>query len=58
MRNTVEYPFTLSEVIECLQTFQKECDPELVGDIRPILLQRAIDIVECERALHGEQPTT
>lgn len=55
MRNTVEYPITLSEVIECLRQFQDSCDPDLIGDMRPLLLKRAIQIVERERFFHGEE---
>lgn len=53
MRNTVEYPITLDEVIACLREYQKECNPEAMGDMRPLLLQRAIQIVEREKFFHG-----
>lgn len=55
MRNTAEYPITLTEVIDCLRQFQKDCDPNLIGDMRPLLLRRAIKMVERERFLYGEQ---
>lgn len=42
MRNLHAYPITLDEVVECLETFKRECDPALVGDMRPILLDHAI----------------
>jgi hypothetical protein len=45
MRNLKEYPVTLDEIVECLQAFKAECDPELVGDMRPTLLDHAIAAV-------------
>jgi hypothetical protein len=46
MRNLVAYPVTLDEIIECLKTFKAGCDPELVGDMRPLLLDHAIAAVQ------------
>ena len=48
MRNLKEYPITLDEVIECLEQFYKEVDPEKTracGDMRPLLLRKAIEIL-------------
>lgn len=49
MRNTVEYPITKDEIVDCLREFITECvqgKTGLIGDIRPILLQKAIDIIQ------------
>jgi hypothetical protein len=54
MRNLIEFPITLNEVIECLERCKAECNPDLIGDMRPVLLQRAIQIVKREKFFHGE----
>lgn len=49
MRNLQEYPITVDEVIECLKDLKKALSPEitqLCGDMRPLLLDEAIKIVE------------
>ena len=49
MRNLIQYPVTKEEIIGCLKEFVKEVDPEttgLYGDMRPILLAEAVDIVD------------
>jgi hypothetical protein len=46
MRNLEQYPVTLDEIIDCLETFKTECDPELIGDMRPLLLDMAIAAVQ------------
>lgn len=53
MRNLLQYPITLSEVIECLKQLQKECNPDAIGNMTPLLLQQAIKIIERERFFHG-----
>lgn len=48
MRDTIRYPITKDEIVLCLESFLKQidhADTELVGDMRPILLLSAIDIV-------------
>lgn len=48
MRNTVEYPITAKEIIDCLDAFLKEVDPDktgLVGDMRTLLLEKAKQII-------------
>lgn len=45
MRNILEYPITTKEIIECLEELKKECDPNLIGDMRPLLLDEAIKAV-------------
>lgn len=46
MRNTVEYPITKEEIAECLRglsiLFQRE---GRIGDMRPLLLEKARDLV-------------
>lgn len=54
MRNTIEFPITCDEVIECLERLkQQEMKSEAIGDMTPLLLHRAIQIVKRERILHG-----
>lgn len=48
MRNLAEFPITTEEIIACLEDVAKDLSYErtqLVGDLRPELLKRAIDIV-------------
>lgn len=43
MRNLVEYPITLDEIVECLETYKRQAmDEERIGDMRPVLLDLAI----------------
>ena len=49
MRNLMEYPILLEEVLECLEQFHRDVDPDktgLCGDMRPLLLLRAIKIIK------------
>jgi len=47
MRNELEYPVTKQEVIDYLSKLQDELIKEgVVGDIRPVLLDVAIDAVK------------
>lgn len=48
MRNTIEHPITKQEIVECLQELIYDIhydQPSSVGDMRPLLLQKAIDII-------------
>lgn len=50
MRNLLEYPITAEEVVECLDNILKEVEYEskartLFGDMRPLLLRTAIEVV-------------
>ena len=42
MRNIAEYPMTDREMTSTLARFAEECDPDLVGDMRPALLELAV----------------
>lgn len=58
MRNLIEFPITLDEVIDCLQQLKarelERTHTELsCGDMTPILLHRAIQILRREKFLHG-----
>lgn len=48
MRNTVEYPVTKKEIIECLYRMANDLDDGRFscGDMRPLLLRHALEIVE------------
>lgn len=54
MRNTLKYPVTKKEIMNCLERFMFELGhnpdgshkEERIGDIRPWLLSEAIDVVE------------
>jgi hypothetical protein len=49
MRDLCEHPITIDEIIDCLKRFQEEVDPQktrLCGDMRHLLLARAIDLLE------------
>ncbi len=50
MRNTKEYPITRDEIVICLRDLSLELTNdrpmELIGDMRPLLLQKAIDIIQ------------
>ena len=39
MRNLLEYPITHKEAIEIINGFKCECDPSLIGDIRPAVCE-------------------
>jgi hypothetical protein len=48
MRNLVEYPITHEEIMECLARLSEVLSYDktgLVGDMRPLLLDRATEIV-------------
>lgn len=46
MRNLLQYPITLSEVVQCLDTLQAQLNnEENIGDMRPLLLEHASRIV-------------
>jgi hypothetical protein len=49
MRNLQKYPITKIEIVECLNDFYSEIRPDktmLVGDMRPLLISMAIEIIE------------
>lgn len=59
MRNLVEFPITLTEVIECLEKLMVEAvneDQEKLacGNMTPNLIHKAIQIVKRERFFHGD----
>jgi hypothetical protein len=55
MRNLLEFPVTLDEVIEGLERLKADIMQEgACGDIRPLLLHRAIQIVKREKFFHGD----
>lgn len=46
MRNLKQYPITVKEITDCLITFHDEINKqEACGDMRPILLEAAINII-------------
>ena len=45
MRNLLEYPVTEQEICDLLLRLKGECDPDLVGDMTPVLLEQARQIV-------------
>lgn len=51
MRNLLEYPITNREIVECLEQFKADCDPKLVGDMRPLLLDAAINTIQAVNLL-------
>lgn len=47
MRNLVQYPITLDEIVETLETLKKQVlAEEHIGDIRPLCLDMAIAAVQ------------
>ncbi len=47
MRNLAQYPVTFEEVMGCLETLkQQHLDEGRIGDMRPKLLQTAMDWLE------------
>jgi hypothetical protein len=48
MRDLTRYPITTQEIIECLRQFKADCDPHLIGDMRPLLLEKAIEAVRAD----------
>lgn len=42
MRNLLEYPVTYPEAINTLREFKESCDPNLIGDPRPTIIEWAI----------------
>lgn len=50
MRNILQYPMTYEEAEQILDRFKNECDPNLVGDIRPY----AIDWIKEKLQEHKE----
>ncbi len=67
MRNLVEYPITVAEIVECLTAMSNEAAAEnartgVCGNLRPLILLEAAAIVEAaekrrtlEKALTGLQ---
>ena len=49
MRWLTKYPITYDEVLNCLKQFQKECNPEAIGDMRPLLLEVAINVFKMHK---------
>ena len=50
MRNLAQYPVTTAEILECLRTLFEEISAEKrPGDMRPLLLRKAAEIVELDR---------
>ena len=46
MRNLAKYPITTSEIEDCCRTLAKQLsDKEIVGDMRPSLLEAAATII-------------
>lgn len=46
MRNTLEYPITLREIIECLRRHaKKEMESEAIGGIDAMLLTAGADVL-------------
>lgn len=43
MRNILKYPMTYQEAIQILEQIKEECEPELVGDIRPYAIDWVIE---------------
>lgn len=43
MRNILEYPMTYEEAISILKEVKHECNPGLVGDIRPYAIDWVIE---------------
>lgn len=39
MRNILQYPMTYQEAIDILNEIKHECDPNLIGDIRPYAIE-------------------
>lgn len=54
MRNIAEYPITHEEVIKCLKEFQAGLDHERIGDLRGLMLEKAIHLVR-EDFLNGKE---
>lgn len=54
MRNLVEHPVTPQEIVECLRRTSRELEPGAdgaVGDMDPLLLRMAADVVEAAYGL-------
>lgn len=46
MRNLIEYPITMDEIVRCLLDTAKEFEKEeRIGDMRPILFAKAAEII-------------
>lgn len=57
-RNFAEYPVTVEEIVECLKQFQESVSYEktgLIGDMRPYLLELAIDVVMKREKIDQEE---
>lgn len=55
MRNLVQYPITYDEIIECLTEASEDASRMgLIGDMRPLLLKYAADIVRQVPNLHDQ----
>lgn len=53
MRDLARYPITRQEVLACLADFARGVDPAvtgLVGDMRPVLLAKAAELIEAPSA--------
>lgn len=47
MRNLTQYPITLKEITDCLDQCSADInDDEIVGDMRPLLLRTASQILK------------
>ena len=46
MRNLAEYPITKEEVVEALKDAKANLNPELIGDLRPVIYQDLIDMID------------
>jgi hypothetical protein len=56
MRNLLEYPITKEEIVECLAELARTFDNlELCGDMRPLLLKRAIKIIKSAKEIKNEK---
>lgn len=50
MRNLIEYPVTHDEIIQCLEERKRVVmASNCLGDMRPLLLEAAIDIVKANK---------
>jgi hypothetical protein len=57
MRNLAEYPLTRDEVLECLNRLRAELNPELIGDMTPLILRHAISVIESAFKLRDAMAT-
>ncbi len=57
MRNLLEYPVTTEEIVQCLVRLKEKEEAEIeakhiMGDMTPLLLEKAIMIVRASGQLH------